>query len=247
MLVNSWKLLNLIAVICSFSLPFSTKAFEYFDSPSLDYWKIRPKAKKEKEGKEEKPPFNWKNQLNPQKDAFFQEGSHRPPAAVVELMRHPTDENIKNWFSLIEKKNKITQRLHQKIAQYMKKHRNDFEKKEVDLARSNLNSLPKIDNNRQRFRFRLYFESTCSHCKSMMKTMKQLQDRGYYVELRQVDDDKKATQALPFPVLQATPRELSEKKINSWPVLLVGDLERKVVYRLNGYLTTQEVLHSLNR
>ncbi len=50
---------------------------------------------------------------------------------------------------------------------------------------------------------------------------------------------------LPIPFEQAKPGELQEKDIKSVPVLLVGDLTKKVVYRINGYQTTSQVLAAL--
>ena len=235
--------------VCFLSL--GVGAFDYFDSNHIEYWEKMPKEKKSinKANKEggQKPSFNWKDQLDPQKESFFREGSHTPPAAVIELMRNPTDQNIKNWFALIEKKNNLAQRLHQRIAEYVRKNKSTLEKEEINLTKSNLVTLSKESGHPRRFRFRLYFESHCSHCNRMIETMKELQELGYYVEIRQIDDNKKALKALPFPVSKASARELSEKKINTWPVLLVGDLKKKLVYRLDGYLSTRQVLSSINK
>ena len=225
---------------------FSVKAFafDYFDS-DIDYWKQKQKEKVNKT--KAKPTFNWKKQLDQKNDSFFKEGSHTPPAAIMELMRDPSDKNIKNWFALIEKKNKLASRLHNKIAEYLKKNQSKLKPEEIKITKSNLESLPTLDPNHDRFRFRLYFESSCSHCKRMMGTMQKLQDRGYYVEIMQIDDNKKIRKALPFPVVQATKKELADKKINAWPVLLIGDLKKKVVYRLNGYQSMQSVLNSFSK
>jgi len=68
---------------------------------------------------------------------------------------------------------------------------------------------------------------------------------GYFVELKQIDSNPEIRRSLPFPVTQASKEELESKKINSWPVLFVGDLKKKVVYRLNGYRSTSEVISAI--
>ena len=93
-----------------------------------------------------------------------------------------------------------------------------------------------------RFRFRLYFESSCPHCKRMFQTMKDLQTRGYFVELRQIDKGPKGPMRLPFPVTYASRKEVKEKNINSWPTLFIGDLKKKIVYRLKGYHSSLDIL-----
>ena len=96
----------------------------------------------------------------------------------------------------------------------------------------------------KRFRFRLYFDSSCPHCKSMLSTLKDLQDMGYYVELRQVDD-KRPDYPIAFPSVHAIKEELKERKINSWPVMFVADTQKELIYRIDGYFPTQNVLATL--
>lgn len=242
----------LSAIALSLFIAGNVRAFDYFHS-KIDYWGnpkkkettavVEEKVMEEKKPIAESPPssFDWKKQLDPKNDEFFKEGDHTPPAAFMELARNPTDQNITNWFKLMEKKNELSTRLSQRIQQYLSKTTKlapqerqvmaeaakNFEAKEVDY---------------KRFRFRMYFESSCPHCKSMMETMKELQDSGFYVEIRQIDQNPKVAMPLPFPVELATPQELKEKEITSWPVLFIGDLQKKVTYRLNGYRSTQEVL-----
>ena len=82
----------------------------------------------------------------------------------------------------------------------------------------------------------------------MTQTMRRLQDLGYYVELVQIDDDDPGAFAgLPFPVVTPAQGELATRKITSWPVLLIGDLKKKAVYRLDGYQTVENVLSALRR
>lgn len=231
-------------------------AFDYFGS-KIDYWgdskkKKSPEVVKEKGKTPEKKPvaesppseFDWKKQLDPKQDEFFKEGDYTPPAAFMELARNPTDQNITNWFKLMEKKNEIQTRLSLRIQQYLQKSSKLVpEERQVMIEAKNNLASTSVDYSR--YRFRMYFESSCPHCKHMMETMKELQDSGFYVEIRQIDQNSRVAQALPFPVEMATSQELKEKEITSWPVLFVGDLKKKVTYRLNGYRSTQEVLSAI--
>ena len=228
-------------------------AFDYFNS-NIDYWgkeikKTTPLVTEEKselpevEKKDSSTPigFDWKKQLDPKNEEFFKEGDYTPPVAFMELARNPTDENIKNWYKLIEKKNELSSRLSQRMQEFLKKNQKLAPEEKAILAES-VNRLPVAQADYSKFRFRMYFESSCPHCKRMLKTLQELQELGYYVEIRQVDQNPKVAKALPFPVTLASPQELKEKEITSWPVLFAGDLKKKVTYRLNGYRSTQEVL-----
>lgn len=232
-------------------------AFDFFDS-DIDYWNESKRIhqstphtakktpiKNENESEEnKKSSFDWKKQLNPKNDEFFKEGDYTPPAAFMELARNPSDKNIKNWFSLVEKKNLLSQRLGQRIAEYVRKNKKLKPDEEVNLKNTK-KELPRSNDDYKRFRFRMYFESSCPHCKRMFQTMKELQEMGYFVELKQIDDNQKVRRMLPFSVTRASKEELKNKKINSWPVLFVGDLKKKVVYRLNGYRSTTDVISAI--
>ena len=227
-------------------------AFDYFNS-DIDYWNKKEKKIKmpispaikgdAKSGKlkNNESKFSWEKTLNPKNDEFFKEGNHIPPAAFMEMARSPTDQNLKNWFKLVKKKNKISARLHKRMSEYLRKDKK-LKPIEKNILVQNIQKLPKSNADYSRFRFRMYFESSCPHCKRMMTTMKDLRDMGYFVELRQIDKNPRPSQNLPFPVTFASKEELKEKNINAWPVLFVGDLKKKVVYRVNGFKTTEQIL-----
>lgn len=231
-------------------------AFDFFET-DIDYWN-KPKVKKEhsntntaiaskeeaKVAEKKSDSFDWKKQLDPKNDAFFKEGDHTPPAAFMELARNPTDQNITNWFKLIEKKNLLSQRLSQRIAEYVKKNKKLKPEEKIALTETK-QELPQSTDDYKRFRFRMYFESSCPHCKRMFQTMKELQEMGYFVELKQIDDNTEIRRSLPFAVTQASKEELKNKNINSWPVLFIGDLKKKVTYRLNGYRSTTDVISAI--
>ena len=230
--------------------------FHYF-ADEIDYWNERKKEEKPKPEEKAKPKaeegpkkseFDWSKYQDPKNDEFFQEGNHKPPEAFIELMRHPTDKNIKNWFELIEAKNKLMAQLQERMEDYLQGHpagldqeaRSQLIAKTASLAVPN--PAPKLDI--RRFRFRLYFDSSCAHCKNMMVTAKDLQNLGFYIELRQLDRERPAY-PVPFAIVYASKEEVAEKKITSWPVLFVGDLAKQQVYRINGYFSAKEVLTSL--
>ena len=182
--------------------------------------------------------------MDPKNDEFFKEGDHTPPAPFMELARNPTDENIKRWFALIEMKNQMMERLHVSMANYVQQNQSKLNTEEKDLITQNIQKISPQNIDVKRFRFRLYFESSCPHCHHMMGTMKELQDLGYYGELRQVDKNR-PTFPLPFASSQATPEELKAREITSWPVLFIADTGKKLIYRVNGYQSTEQVLQIL--
>lgn len=183
--------------------------------------------------------FDWKTQLDPKNDEFFKEGDYTPPKAFMELARNPTDANIKNWFRLMEAKNALSQRLEVRMQEYIQKN----DAKLGDDGKAYLaERTPKIAfaAEKERFRFRMYFDSKCPHCKRMMSTMEELEQRGFFVEIRQTDsDDLKEPPKL--PVIRATKDELSEKDVESVPLLLVGDMKQKAVYRITGFQTVESI------
>ena len=97
----------------------------------------------------------------------------------------------------------------------------------------------------RRFPFRMYFESSCPHCRQMMDELIKLQNMGFYIELRQIDDNKSYANGLPFIVHKASQAELKENKIEAWPVLFIADQKKKVVYRINSFQKAEDILFTL--
>lgn len=197
--------------------------FQYFDQ-TIDYWK---------EGKSSPPTssstFNWKLYMDPGSVEFFKEGEHVPPEPFMELVRNPSDENLKNWFAYIEKKNELATRLATRMKEFSSKNPN------VSVA-----SLPQTHPEAKRFRFRMYSRSTCPYCQQMKDTLLELQSLGFEVEVRSLDSVEKAS---PFPTVMATSSEI--KSIETVPLLIVGDLKNQKVYRLKGYQSSQDILSFL--
>jgi thiol-disulfide isomerase/thioredoxin len=236
--------------------------FQYFNK-GVDYWNElkSDKAAPLKGGDEKKlhtPPsadiqnqatsanekFPWEQYLDPKNKEFFKEGDYTPPEPFMELVRNPNDENMKMWFTYIGKKNELSARLQERMADYVAKNGlTTPDDKKALIAKMAVPDSQTLDITR--YRFRMYFSSTCPHCQKMMGTLSELQAKGFFVEARQTDSNGKSLR-LPFPSEMATPSELKSKEIQSVPLLLVGDLKKKVVYRLTGYQTTADVLNALN-
>lgn len=247
-------------IIFIFSLLSSNQvfAFDYFGG-QIDYWKEhriektvenkvvekKPIPKPEQVPKVENKKFDWSKYLDPKNPEFFKEGEHTPPEPLMELARNPSDENIKLWFAMVDSKNKLMGDLQKRLTAYSVRHSPSLGQEEKDLITDQQAKIEPSKLDFKRFRFRLYFESSCPHCRDMLKTMKDFQDMGYYVEAKQIDD-RRPEFAIPFPIIHATKEELKAKNISSWPVLFVADTNKQLVYRINGYFPTQELLTTLS-
>ena len=212
---------KIIGIMLLTLLSYNLLAFEYFDE-SIDYWSLKEPVRKPKESNKEErknlekaaqrvkgsAKFNWEPYLNPKtkKDLkeLFREGNHTPPTPLLEVAKNPTDENIKNWFRVVKKKNQFLSRLQQRMSEYLRKS------KGLDLAdrgfvemRANKIQIKSVHSDYKRFHFLMYFHSSCPHCRKMMGELKKLQRMGFYIELRQIDDNQVYAQNLPFVTLLA--------------------------------------------
>ena len=79
----------------------------------------------------------------------------------------------------------------------------------------------------------------------MFGTLAELQSRGFMVEARQIDNDPRGLENLPIPAQHAAPEEIREKNIQSVPLLLVGDLSKKTVYRLTGFQSVSSIFKAI--
>jgi glutaredoxin len=156
----------------------------------------------------------------------------------MEIARDPSDENIDHWFKYLHAKNEITRRLQNKLTEYSVQH-------ESQPTTTLTQSIP-ISDDAKRFRLRLYFDSKCPHCENMIETLKALSQRGYFIELKQVDSNTLTRSRIPFPVTAATSTEMKQYKIESVPVLLVGDLKARTYFKIQGYQTEANILKTLS-
>lgn len=237
------------------------QAFSYFGT-GIDYWS-RPTGKNLEEtpskrdiptavpsGEESGSPdstqeFQWQKFLDPKEDEFFKEGEHVPPEPFMEIVRNPSNHNLKMWFAYIDKKNALATRLQQRMEEYLAKSGGPAALPEGRTIESMQASLTPTASDAKRYRFRMYFDSQCPHCEKMMATMSELTQRGFFVEAKQIDELPFNVARLPFSVTRASRDEVSKHNITSVPLLLVGDLEAKVVYKMSGYKTVEGVFGEL--
>lgn len=251
-------------VVISLSLRSSHGSeFQYFGT-TIDYWNAnspRPKSvqslpiveKSPKENSsavpitEKESRFPWNTYLDPKNKEFFKEGEYTPPEPFMEIVRNPSDTNLKMWFAYIDKKNSLSDRLQTRMREYMEKNAfgisNDGKERWLEKTKT----LTRTEPNVKRYRFRMYYDSHCPHCKKMFGTLKALQGKGFFVEARQIDNDPLGLQDIPVPTEHAMAHELKEKDIKSVPLLLVGDLEKKVIYRITGYQSVQNIFQTLEQ
>ncbi len=231
--------------------------FQYFNK-GIDYWNearpatppmVTPNSKpttQDRSPQDSRERFDWSKFLDPKNKEFFKEGDYTPPEPFMELVRSPNDYNIKMWFAYVERKNELSSQLHKKMADYLARNPSlDPEAKQTIQTRMNV--LPKSNDDYSRYRFRMYFDSHCPHCKRMFATLQELQNQGYFVEARQVDNDPRGLKDLPIPATKASPQEIKEKGIQSVPLLLVGDLKRKIMFKISGFQTVDSIFETISK
>jgi len=226
----------------------SDDGFQYFKSSEIDYWKENQIQQREPtlpsvSSAKITSAFPWKKYLDPKNEEFFKEGDYTPPAPFMEIARNPSDDNIANWFKYLELKNALTHRLQDRLEAYGAQHATPAAFQIAANPRTLVQ--PQIEVDAKRFRLRLYFDSKCPHCQKMMKTIGELSQLGFWVELRQVDSDLSARSQIPFPVSSATPKELKQYQIEGVPLLLVGDLKRGTFFKIQGEQPTDAVLRAI--
>lgn len=242
-------------------LAVGSSEFDYFGS-TIDYWHesakdahLSEEPKAPPASSTQPPPpggepapgerFDWQKYLDPKNTEFFKEGDYTPPAPFMEIVRNPTDSNLKLWFSYIDKKNQLSDQLQARMKEYVAKKQGVLNDTGLDYLNTRIAAIHPTVPSAKRFRFRMYFDSHCPHCRRMFGTLTELQAKGFYVEARQVDSDPRGIENLPLPVQRVEPGELKEKDVQSVPLLLVGDLKKKAVYRLTGFQTVSSIFNAL--
>ncbi|MBI2603778.1 MAG: thioredoxin fold domain-containing protein [Deltaproteobacteria bacterium] len=240
--------MRLVTILIFLTIAQSILAFNYFDR-KIDYWgsdrTTNPPLREKEPDKPNPPAFDWSKYSNPKSDEFFKEGNYTPPKPLMELARNPSDENIRNWFRIIETKNKLMAALQERFTEYLQTNKTTLTEEQKTTVERKVESLEIGNHDVRRFRFRLYFDSSCPHCKNMIATMKELQELGYYVEVHQIDR-RVPEYSVPFPIIPASEKDIRERNISSWPTLFVADTTKKLTYRINGYLPQDQVLAILS-
>ncbi len=233
--------------------------FQYFNG-QINFWNEKPPTKSTPAPQSTAPKgdqtpstdsaategaFPWAKYLDPKNKEFFKEGDYTPPEPFMEIVRNPTDQNLKLWFSYMDKKNELSTRLQTKMQEYMQRKGLTIEPQARESMNQRVASLPQIEPEAKRYRFRMYFDSHCPHCKRMFSTMTALQERGFFVEGLQVDGSKGNILQLSFPTAAARPEDLKSKGVQSVPQLFVGDMKKKIVFRLSGYQSLSDVYQAI--
>lgn len=246
------KVCNILILI----FPFTALGGElsYFDS-KIDFWGDK-KAAVSPPPKSPLPDeasgggkFPWKTFLDPKNKEFFKEGDYTPPEPFMEIARNPTDENIKNWFEFMKKKNELARRLDERVREYLVKNGQapavaPESAVPVKLAKPALPIQGPLDT--ARFKVRMYFESTCPHCRRMFGVLKRLQDDGIEVHALQIDRGPVPADEKIVPVGFATQEEVKKHGINGVPFILIADSKRKALLPpIQGYHAYEEVIDLL--
>jgi len=258
MLMNIAKSVN-IFIILIVTGSANADDFQYFNG-QIDFWNEKSPAKSTPAPqlatpKSDQGPsadaaptdgaFPWAKYLDPKNKEFFKEGDYTPPEPFMEIVRNPTDQNLKLWFAYMDKKNELSTRLQVKMQEYMQRKGLAIEPQAHQSMNSRVASLPRVEPEAKRYRFRMYYDSHCPHCKRMFSTMTALQDRGFFVEGLQVDGSKGNLLQLTFPTAAARPEDLKSKDVQSVPQLFVGDMKKKIVFKLSGYQSLSDVYQAI--
>jgi len=233
----------------------SSEDFQYFHS-DINYWGRSRSEKVEGQKPVSENPskpvltpaqekFSWQKYLDPNNKEFFKEGDYTPPEPFMEIVRNPSDANLKLWFAYMDRKNELSSRLQTRMQEYAAQNGPKLGTAGQAYLNTRAINLPKADHDIKRYRFRMYFDSHCPHCKRMFGTLRELQEKGYFVEARQVDNDPEGMRNITIPVAKASPSEIQEKSIQNVPLLLVGDLLKKTVYRMSGYQSVTSIFQAI--
>lgn len=243
------SIVNLIFILIFSSSVFAEDKLQYFES-KIDFWgdkkidSAKPAPIVDSSRKEDGGKFPWKTYLDPKNKEFFKEGDYTPPEPFMEVARNPTDENIKQWFELMQKKNELQTKLQARMQEYMAKNSSQNSPIESLSERPPTPVRMKTETILEpaRFRIRMYFESTCPHCRKMFAVLKSLQDEGFEVEALQIDSGPVSMEEKIVPIGKAQASEIKKHGINGVPFLLIADLKRKALLpAIQGYHGLQEV------
>ena len=226
---------------------------QYFDQ-KIDYWNEGKAAVQIKEvprpaatDSESRTGFPWKTYLDPKNKEFFKEGDYTPPEPFMEVAKDPSDENLKNWFEFMRRKNELAARLETRMQEYLTKNQVQPVMvspvpalTSVSVAKAPLTLDP------ARFRVRMYFDSHCPHCRRMFGVLKELQNKGYKVEALQIDSDRVPPDEGGVPIEKANLSELKSHGGSAVPYLVIADLKRKVLLPgIQGFHDIEEVMSLL--
>ncbi len=228
----------------------------FFDS-NINFWDksenkpLLPSQESPAPAESKDAKFPWKNYLDPKNKEFFKEGDYTPPEPFMEIARNPSDENIKNWFEFMKRKNELARRLDERVREYLIK--NGQKEVAVTIPQSRQPKLEttskqaaNIPFDAERFKVRMYFESTCPHCRRMFRVLKRLQEEGVEVHALQVDRGPVPEDEKIVPLGIATKAEIKKHGINGVPFIIVADTKTKsLLPPIQGYHDFEDVIQLL--
>lgn len=217
----------------------------FFES-GVEFWK-KPASKVVSQPQQlpAETKFSWATYLDPKNDEFFREGDYLPPRPFMEIVRNPSDENLALWFRYIEQKNSLSTRLSARMQEFINSGRAPGDTSVQEIVAPTVATRKAHNVEPTRFRFRLYFDSSCPHCQKMLDSLAELHQMGFFVEARQIDAGPAPT--VPYPLARAGPQEVEERKITAVPLLLIADATKGILLRVNGFVPAPEVLTRLSQ
>ena len=242
---NGWVFMLLLSITASAS------ELQYFDQ-KIDYWNDGRAQLPAKEissplapERAEKGAFPWKTYLDPKNKEFFKEGDYTPPEPFMEVAKDPSDENLKNWFEFMKKKNELAARLETRMQEYLGKQESPGLAAQLAtrVAKNEVKAAIPVRVDPSRFRIRMYFDSHCPHCRRMFSVLKRLQDDGYKIEALQVDGGPVPPDENGVPRGKADLAELKSHGGTAVPFLVIADLKRKALLPgIQGFHEYEEVM-----
>lgn len=225
---------------------------QYFDK-KIDFWNENVKAKEIGASlmadRQEKETFPWKTYLDPKNREFFKEGDYTPPEPFMEVARNPSDDNIKNWFDFMQKKNDLADRLQVRMQEYLAKNGSLPAAAQLSVpthqSMANTKSQP-VPVEPGRFKIRMYFDSQCPHCRRMFQVLQRLKTEGFQVEAMQIDAGAVPLEEKVVPIGRGSLADLKSHGGSAVPYLLIADLKRKALLPgVQGYHEYEEVIDLL--
>lgn len=211
-------------------LPFSVRAesMKYFES-KINYWGEKVSLETVPIENKAEGNFPWKAYLDPKNKEFFKEGDYTPPEPFMEIARNPSDENLKNWFKFMQTKNEVARRLDQRVREYLSKNPTPGPTAQVMARSPKQEQSGPVTISPNRFKVRMYFESTCPHCERMFGVLKKLRDDGIQVEALQIDNGPLTPEKQVVPVAKADKSDLKKHNVTGVPHILIADTKRQAL------------------
>ncbi len=140
-------------------------------------------------------------------------------------------------------KNELAQRLDLRVREYLVKNGQAQAAPPPATAPEKKSVGQSAPLDPSRFKVRMYFESTCPHCRRMFVVLKRLQDEGVEVHALQIDRGPVPEDEKIVPMGAATPEEIKKHGINGVPFLLIADTRRKALLPpIQGFHDFDEVV-----